>query len=58
MEAGQSPLGGAAPGVAASDPAGPSFFTAVQEQLGLRFESAKAAVEILVVDHVAEPSEN
>jgi uncharacterized protein (TIGR03435 family) len=30
----------------------------VQEQLGLRFESAKAAVEILAVDHVEQPSEN
>jgi len=58
MEAGQSTPGGAAPGVPASDPAGPTYFTAVQEQLGLRFESAKAAVDILVVDHVEQPGEN
>jgi uncharacterized protein (TIGR03435 family) len=58
MEASQSSLGGAAPGITASDPSGPSFFTAMQEQLGLRFESAKTAVEILIVDHVEQPSEN
>jgi uncharacterized protein (TIGR03435 family) len=41
-----------------SDPAGPSFFTAIQEQLGLKFESAKAPVDVLVIDSVQKPSEN
>ncbi len=36
----------------------PSVFTAVQEQLGLRLEPAKAMVEGLVIDHLARPSEN
>ncbi len=36
----------------------PSLFTAVQEQLGLRLESTKAPVEMLIVDHVERPSEN
>lgn len=32
------------------DPNGPTIFTAVQEQLGLRLESAKGPVEIIVID--------
>jgi uncharacterized protein (TIGR03435 family) len=37
---------------------GPSLFTAVQEQLGLELESAKAPVEFLVIDHVEKPDAN
>lgn len=47
------------------DPANPSpvvdgvdISTAVQEQLGLRLESKKGPVEVLVIDHVETPSAN
>ena len=37
---------------------GPSLFTALQEKLGLRLESAKGPQQVLVIDSVKKPSEN
>jgi uncharacterized protein (TIGR03435 family) len=51
----------APPGVTPAPPIdsnGASLFTALQEQLGLKLESQKGPVDILVIDHVERPSEN
>jgi uncharacterized protein (TIGR03435 family) len=45
-------------GAPADAGSGPTIFTAVQEQLGLRLESGKAPVDMVVIDHVDRPSAN
>ena len=42
----------------ADDPAAPSLFTALQEQLGLRLDSQKGPVDGIVIDHVDMPTPN
>jgi uncharacterized protein (TIGR03435 family) len=42
--------------VAAIDPNGPSLFTAIQEQLGLKLELRKEPVNVIVVDGAEPPS--
>jgi len=41
---------------AAADPNSPSLFTALEEQLGLRLESTKGKVDLLVIDHIEKPT--
>ncbi len=36
----------------------PNLFTAVQEQIGLKIDSTKAKVDVMVVDHVEKPTAN
>jgi len=56
---GAGPIGpGGAPTPSTSADPVPSLFTAIQEQLGLRLESAKGPVDVLVVDSVQKPTEN
>jgi len=52
--AGLAPL---SPGAIPVETASPSIFSAIQ-QLGLRLESTKGPVEVLVIDHVKKPSDN
>jgi bla regulator protein blaR1 len=50
-----------APGAATpppSNPDAPSLFAALQEQLGLRLESQKGPVDMIVIDRIERPSEN
>jgi uncharacterized protein (TIGR03435 family) len=59
---GSAARGGGAPvgaGPAASpDSEPPSVFTVVQEQLGLKLESGRGPVEVIVLDHIERPSGN
>ena len=51
---------GAPPGeqLPTADPNAPSFFTALQEQLGLKLESTKAPFDVTVIDSVEHPTDD
>src|ERR1700722_6637087 len=51
-------LGGPPPPAADNPDAAPDVFTAFQQQLGLKLESTKAPVDVMVIDKVEKPSEN
>jgi uncharacterized protein (TIGR03435 family) len=47
---------GLPPGALPLDPDAPSLFTAVQEQLGLKLENARAPLDVVVIDSVEHPT--
>ena len=54
----QLPQGPNAPAPPADLESRPDIFGAMQEQLGLRFQAEKTAIDVLVIDAVSKPSEN
>jgi uncharacterized protein (TIGR03435 family) len=52
----RTPAAVPAAGVAPVDPNGPSLFTALQEQLGLKLQSVKGPLDVVVIDGIDRPS--
>jgi bla regulator protein blaR1 len=52
----QGPPPPGAPQFPPVDPNGPSLFTAIQEQLGVKLDSQRGPVPVLVIEHVEQPT--
>jgi uncharacterized protein (TIGR03435 family) len=52
------PQGGPPKDDAPPDANGPSLFTALEQQLGLKLQSEKGKVDVIVIDHIDLPTEN
>jgi uncharacterized protein (TIGR03435 family) len=46
------------PGDARGPDDAPEFFTALQEQLGLKLQPEKTILPVFVIDHIERPTEN
>ena len=55
---GSAPPTGLQPGIPTVQATDAALSTALQEQLGLKLESARGPVEVLVIDSVSRPTEN
>jgi len=44
------------PGVPPIDPNGPTFFTALQEQLGLKIQSGRVPLKVVIIDNIERPT--
>jgi uncharacterized protein (TIGR03435 family) len=53
----ETQFGGEIP-AAPSDAPSPPFFTAIQQQLGLKIDATRGPIAALVIDHADRPSEN